>query len=208
MSMTFNTNWVLDEDAALKQKLSGYTVTNYADGKQLPIQVYYRLPDAEEVTRTFPHIAIDLVEINFDPTRAHRAMLFRMNYDLEQATPQTGSILEAYDYPLPWSLHYQLAAYSRNPRHDRQLAMMLYQMFPEQYGSLDMASFDGTVRRADLVDVVRRDTVDQNQKRLYRNIFTVAVSSEFLLGDVVAIQQVTQAVLNFEPADEQLVISS
>jgi hypothetical protein len=37
---------------------------------------------------------------------------------------------------------------------------------------------------------VRRDTVNpQSKKRLYRNIFTIAVSSEFFLGQIEEIQQ-------------------
>ena len=180
--------FILDEDWALKQKLSGFTVTNYADNKKLPIATYFRFPDQEERERTFPHIAIDLVEIVFDAERAHRADGYTLQWNPETATPLVNSKMVADDYPLPWSLHYQLAFYSRNPTHDRQMRMMAYQMFPEQYGSLNMASFDGTVRRADLVSSVQRDTVDSNNKRLYRNVMTVAISSEFFLNQIYAVQ--------------------
>jgi hypothetical protein len=183
-----NPRWAIDEDYALKEKLSGFTLINYADGSIKKIPVYFRFPDPEERERAFPHIAIDLVEINFDPARAHRSAGFNLPYDLEQATPLFDFGLVADDYPLPWSLVYQISAYSRQPWQDRQLSLMLYQMFPEQYGSLDMSAFDGTVRRADLVSVVRRDTVDNNQKRVYRQIFTVAVSSEFFLNQIVTVQ--------------------
>jgi hypothetical protein len=185
-------NWLQDEDRALKQKLSGYNVTNYADGKQIPIAVYFRFPDTEERVRTFPHVAIDMVSINFDAERAHRAGQQILTWDLEQATPPVGQSLVAGDYPLPWILEYQLAAYSRQPVHDRQLTYLLYRLFPEQFGFLDMTAYDGTVRRADLLSVVRRDTVDQDKKRLYRNIFTVGISSEFYVYQVQYIQQVTQ----------------
>jgi hypothetical protein len=187
-----NPRWVIDEDYALKEKLSGFTVNNYPDGVPKKVAVYFRFPDPEERQRTFPHIAIDLVEINFDPERAHRSAGFNLPYDLEQATPLTLFGLVADDYPLPWSLIYQLSAYSRQPWQDRQLSLMLYQMFPEQYGSLDMSAFDGTVRRADLVSVTRRDTVDDNKKRTYRQIFTIAVSSEFFLNQIVAVQKATR----------------
>lgn len=180
--------WVLDEDSALKEKLSGFTVPNYADGKLKKVAVYYRFPDVEERTRSFPHIAIDLTEINFDPTRAHRAMEYILDFDLEEATPLSGFKLVGDDYPLPWSLIYQLGCYSRQPDHDRQMLMMMYQMFPEMYGSLDMSKYDGTVRRADMLSAVRRDTVDFEKKRLYRNIITVAISSEFFLNQIRTIQ--------------------
>ena len=183
--------WVLDEDEALKSKLSGFTVTNYVDDRKMPIAVYFRFPDPEERTRTFPHIVIDLVEINYDRTRSHHAEQYVLDYPLDQATPPTGFSLVADDYPMPWSLVYQLTAYSRQPVHDRQILMMMYQLFPQMYGSLDMTDYDGTIRRADLESVTRRDTIDSENKRIYRNIFTVAISSEFFLNQVLAIQQAT-----------------
>jgi hypothetical protein len=179
--------WVLDEDDALKTKLSNFTVVNPADMSQVPVPVYFRFPDTEERTRTFPHIAIDLFNVAFDPTRAHRAMEYRLTFDTETATPAQGYTLVADDYPLPWILQYQLGVYSRNPRHDRQLMLMLYQMFPETYGSLDMSAFDGTIRRADLVSVVRRDTVDSAGKRQYHFIMTINISSEFFLNQIKSI---------------------
>ncbi len=191
--------FILDEDYALKEKLSGNFVLNYANGVQMPIAVYFRFPDPEERTRTFPHIAIDLVDIVFEPDRAHRADGYTLYWDTETATPMVGSNLVADDYPLPWSLHYQLACYSRQPEHDRYMRQMMLMMFPEQYGSLNMASFDGTVRRADLVSSVQRDTVDAKNKRLYRNIVTVAISSEFFLNQIYAIQQATQVDLTVIP---------
>jgi len=186
--------WGLDEDEALKQKLTGFTVPNYSDGREIPIAVYYRFPDSEERERSFPHIAIDLTEITFAAERAHRAVEYILDYDLEQATPLSGFSLVGDDFPLPWNLVYQLGVYSRQPRHDRAMLMMLYQMFPETYGSLDMSNFDGTVRRADLISVVRRDTVDKSNKRLYRNIFTVSISSEFFLNQIRTVQHNTQGV--------------
>jgi hypothetical protein len=182
--------WILDEDYALKQKLSGHTLINYANGQLLPIATYFRFPDPEIRTRTFPHVAIDLTEVVFDAERAHRSGGFTLPFDTETATPQVGGSLVADDYPLPWSLIYQLACYSRQPEHDRQMMLWMYQAFPEQYGVLNMTAFDGTLRRADLVSSVRRDTVDANNKRLYRNIVTVAISSEFFLNQLTAIQNV------------------
>jgi hypothetical protein len=185
--------WLLDEDFALKEKLSGYAVRNYPDGRQKNIAVYFRFPDPEERTRSFPHIAIDLVSVEFDAERAHRAMNFIIPTQ-ETATPANGFVLSSDDMPLPWTLVYQLAAYSRIPTDDRQLATFLYMQFPQQFGQLNMANFDGTQRRADLLSVVRRDTVDSSQKRLYRNIFTVGVSSEFTLEQIQQIQLTTSAV--------------
>ena len=195
-------NWLLDEDNALKLKLSGFSVPNYGQSTTIPVQVFYSSPDTELVTRTFPHIAISLLDVEFAADRCQHASYFTLPYDLEQATPLNGFSLVADDYPYPWDLIYQIAAFSRQPFHDRQLSIWLYQAFPNTYGSLDMTAFDGTVRRADLRSVVRRDTVDTQeagQKRIFRQIFTVAISSEFFLNQVVAIQQNTGVSLSLVP---------
>jgi hypothetical protein len=187
--------WLRDEDNALKTKLSGFAVSNYGQGgpggvPKENIAVYFRFPDPEERTRTFPHIAIDLIDVEYDQTRAHRAGGYIVQYPLEMATPPVGTNLVSDDMPWPSTLVYQLAAYSRQPWHDRQLSLMLYQFFPEQFGFLDMTTWDGTVRRADLRGVARRDIIDANRKRTFRNVFTIGVSSELYLYQIQDIMQV------------------
>lgn len=192
--------FTLDEDDALKTKLlrgtgpnsaPGFFVTNYADGKQIPINVFFRSPDTEVVSRTFPHFAIDLIDIEPDHERMHRAAGFIVPYPTETATPASGYFDIASDFPMPFMLIYQISAISRDPTHDRQLGQLLYMMFPYQFGQLNMTNFDGTVRRADLRSTERRDlAADATNKRIYRQIFTVAVSSEFYLNVLQQIQQV------------------
>lgn len=189
--MTAISGFLLDEDKALHTKLEGYETSTYSTGNPIPIAVYFRFPDAEEVTRTFPHIAIDLVDVRFEGSRAHRANGY-VNRQTLPFNPATPSLITAVadDMPLPWSLIYQLATYSRAPREDRQLQALMYQLFPEEYGFLDMSTIDGTFRRADFISAERRDTVDNTQKRLYRNIYTVAISSEFSLSQITQIANI------------------
>jgi hypothetical protein len=192
--------FILDEDSALKAKLlngtgptsqPGFYVYNYADGVQVPVAVYYRSPDSEIRTRTFPHFAIDLIDVVPDNERMHRANSPIVPYATETATPLTGFYDVADDFPFPWMLHYQISGISRDPTHDRQLDQLLFRMFPYQYGSLDMSNYDGTVRRADLLAHERRDLpADETNKRLYRVLFTVGISSEFYLNQIQQIQQV------------------
>lgn len=187
--------FLLDEDNALKTKLLNYnnpqfSVTNYADGTQIPVAVFFRSPDTEIITRTFPHFAIDLIDVEPDHERMHRADGFIVPYPTETATPAEGFFNIAYDFPMPWMLHYQISAISRDPTHDRQLGQLLFNMFPYQYGYLDMTGFDGTVRRADLIGTERRDLpADSTNKRIYRQIFTVGISSEFYLSQFTQVQQ-------------------
>lgn len=192
--------FTLDEDDALKTKLlngtgpqsaPGFFVTNYKDGQNIPIAVYFRSPDREVRTRTFPHFAIDLIDIEPDHERMHRAAGFIVPYPTETATPATGYYDIASDFPFPWMLIYQISAISRDPTHDRQLGQLLYMMFPYQFGSLNMSNYDGTVRRADLRSTERRDLpADENNLRVYRQIFTVAISSEFYLNEFQQVQQI------------------
>ena len=199
--------WCIDEDYALKEKLQGFTIPNYASGpggkgKSFTPPVFFGFPDPEENQRVYPHIQINLIDIQYAADRAHRAAEFRLTYDEETATPATNYTLVAEDFPTPWNLIYQITAYSRQPWHDRMFSMMLFQMFPQQYGSLDMTHFDGTVRRADLVDVVQRDLLEATQgkqKRVYRKIFTVSVSSEFFLAEVIQIANVLSVNVDFIP---------
>lgn len=192
--------FLLDEDNALKAKLlngplpngaPNFFVNNYADGKQIPIEVFYRSPDQEIRKRSFPHFAIDLIDVVPDEERMHRATGFIVPYPTETATPAQGYFDVADDFPFPWMLHYQISAISRDPTHDRQLGQLLFRMFPYQYGSLDMTGFDGTVRRADLLSHERRDLPgDDTGKRIYRLIFTIGISSEFYLNQIEQIKQV------------------
>lgn len=179
--------WGFDEDLSMKQKLSGFSVANH-DGTVLPIAVFFRLADTEIRSRTFPLITIDLIDIEFDRSRAHRAPQSVLPFDLEQATPPTGFSLVADDQPLPWVMHYQLSACARDPRHDRQMQFMMFQMFPEMFGNL-VVPMDGTIRRADLLNAARRDLpADRDGKRIYRYNYEIGVSSEFYLNQVLYVQ--------------------
>ncbi|MBU6430013.1 MAG: hypothetical protein KGR26_13445 [Cyanobacteria bacterium REEB65] len=183
-------NWLLDEDSALKSKLEGFSVANYADGELVPVPIWFRYPDPEKRPRTFPHIQIDMIDIEFDPERAHRSAGYIQQIPTETATPASGFYLGATDMPLPWTIIYQLTAKSRQPRHDRQLDQFLFMRFPEQFGFLDMSNYDGTIRRADLRSHTKRDVIDPDRKRTYQTIITIGVSTEFYLQEFIQIQQV------------------
>jgi hypothetical protein len=201
------TTWLLDEDEALRDKLSGFTAPNYGQPPgpdTAKVAVYFRSPDPEIRKRTFPHIAIDLVNIAFDPTRAHHAVGFHIPwiFPLPPAPYPTDSGMTADDYPYPWTLTYQLSTFTRIPHQDRYLQMMMFRLFPQQYGHLVVPN-DGTIRRADLLGVIRRDIpADQDRKRIYRSIYTIGVSSEFFLNEIMTVGQVRQVQLTIQPMEQ------
>lgn len=154
------------------------TVTN---GVLRKVSVYFGQPDQEIREQSYPYITIDMIDIAEDPARAHRG-LTKPSYLPDPSTNQSGA---AYDeetdnwyihWPIPVNIDYQITAYSRQPRHDRQiLGQMLSNKIPMRFAVLEPD--DGTVRRLDLLDVSKRDVTEQG-KRLFVNAFTVRVSSE------------------------------
>jgi hypothetical protein len=195
-----NLGFLYDEDDALKEKLSNFVVYNQGTEGTLPIPVWFRFPDPENQQRSYPHFAVDQISVAQDPERAHRAMAgYQPNVYADSATPNFSGTLIAHDMPLPWIIEYQIAAYSLDPRHDRQMTALLYQLFPGQFGFLDMTNIDGTVRRADFVSAERRDSVlGANRRRLYRNIFTVDVSAEAFVNEVLSVPNIQQVLIDFE----------
>lgn len=66
--------WLYNEDAALKYKLQGLTVTD-ANNISRPVPVRYRLPEDELATLTYPIIIIEHVGQFPDPAREHRGYI-------------------------------------------------------------------------------------------------------------------------------------
>jgi hypothetical protein len=67
------------------------------------------------------------------------------------------------------------------PRHDRAIlaAMLTGQVLPLR-GGLMVIPEDQTVRRVDFLGMSKKDTTDQNGKRLFSNVFNMRVSAEIL----------------------------
>jgi hypothetical protein len=170
--MTF----LLSEDKALREKLAGITVTDQkadASATQREVGVWFGVPDQEIRTQSYPYITIDMIDIVRDTQREMRGKtnaeyLKPYNWD-----PQTEFQI---DLPIPVNIDYQVTTYSRHPRHDREIiAKLLSLKLPIRFGVLELD--DNTVRRLDVLDVNKRDMVE-NGKRLFMNAITIRVSSE------------------------------
>lgn len=177
--------YIINEDKALKALVSGITVSDSGNPSR-PVGVWFGQPDNEIRQQSYPYITIDLVGISEAIDRAHRGYI-----DLPY-TPEGGNSNETYAtwYPIPVNLDYQITTYARQPRHDRQIINALFApgRLPMRFGLLDIPE-DGTARRVDLMGFVKRDTTEQ-EKRLFRNIYNVQVSSEFLPAQLVQLYQV------------------
>lgn len=177
--------YIINEDKALKTLISGITVSDSGNASR-PVGVWFGQPDNEIRQQSYPYITIDLVGISEAVDRAHRGYI-----DLPY-TPEGGNPNEEYAtwYPIPVNLDYQITTYARQPRHDRQIINALFAAgrLPMRFGLLDIPE-DGTVRRVDLMGFVKRDTTEQD-KRLFRNIYNVQVSSEFFPAQLVQLYEV------------------
>ena len=198
----------LEEDNMLKELLKGISVTDQrADNEQIgrPVQVWFGQPDVELRDQTYPFITIDLIDILEDRARSHRGKVDKTTaLYLQPANFPVNKGWEI-DYPIPVNLDYQVTTYSRHPRHDRAiLSELLYSRL--KFRNATLIGNDDTVRRLDVLDVSKRDVVEQ-AKRLFVNAITVRVSSEIaqdMYEEFYKVQKVK--VTGSEPAPRQAII--
>jgi hypothetical protein len=189
----------LSEDAALKELLKGIVVTDQranAEGETRPVKVWFGMPDQELRDQTYPYITIDMIDVAEDRARATRGFLDG-THDSAYLRPANATDGLKIDTPIPINIDYQITTYARNPRHDRQiLSDLLFTRLPLRFGALLPA--DDTVRRLDVLDVAKRDTVEQ-AKRLFINAITVRVSSEMPLTQYKELYKVQTVITSGPP---------
>lgn len=174
--MTF----IIAEDEALRSQMMGMTVSD-SKTPERAVEVWFGQPDQEMRAQSFPFVIIDLIDISEATERVMSGKSKPWYLEPELETNQNWDIW----YPTPINLFYQISTFARHPRHDRQiLAQILGTRLPLRFGSLvvkqtenDDGTFEGTVRRLDTVNVVKRDTTEGG-KRMFMNVFTIRVSSE------------------------------
>jgi hypothetical protein len=177
--------WILDEDWALRQKMKGMVVSDQ-QARTRGVDVWFGHPDQEIREQTYPYITIDLLSVEEGLDRVHRGNLWLDESWGTQNFPdwwnyrplgpdQSGYLTEM---TTPINLHYQISTWSRNPRHDRQMMAQLMTGGRTMLRAGWLETPDGKIRRMDWEGHVKRDIVDENQKRLFNNIFRVMISSE------------------------------
>ncbi len=192
--------FIINEDKAIKAMLTGITVSDSGNPAR-PVGVWFGQPDLEIRAQAYPYITIDFLGYNEDFSRAHRGEI-QMPYFPEGVTNTS----EQYttEFPIPVYLDYQITTWARQPRHDRQImaAMATGQRIPLRFGLLIVPE-DMTVRRLDFQGFTKKDTVDENGKRLFSNAYTIRVSAEILptvLAPIVPVQD-TNVSLTSQPSE-------
>lgn len=197
--------FLLEEDEALKAKLSGITVS---DGQRAarPVEVWYGQPDLEMAKRNFPYISIELIDINEDSDRVMVGKPFLQYLPDGYTVPDdaVNQILSANWFPTPYNLDYQVTAWSRHPRHDRQIvAELLGGRLPIRFGGINLPRSYREVR-LDMLEGPRvADSTDENGKRLFRKVFTVRISTELFLDDQLRVLQLIERINVLKGVDRE-----
>jgi hypothetical protein len=185
--MTF----LLSEDKALHTRLQGMVVNDQratADGIPRQVGVFYGQPDQEVRNQAYPYVTIDMIGIQRATEREVRLGFTNPAY-LQPPTLATNQQFTASEL-IPVDIDYQITTFARQPRHDREIvSQLLSSKLPIRFGSLDVE--DNTVRRLDVLNVSKRDGVEQG-KRLFMNAITVRISSEITNGQLETVYKVLE----------------
>lgn len=187
---------ILSEDLALKTILSGITVTDEKNNAR-PVGVWFANPDVESRSQSYPYITIELINMQPAKNRQHSGIF--VDNDLQGTIAPVAGHSYFYESPVTWNLVYQITSYARHPRHDRAiLAYLLNKVFVSDRGYLPVPNDLGTetsYRHLLLEEFVKRDTIEDN-RRLYRSVFTVTVSSESNVDSYVYSPDATSVQIN------------
>lgn len=201
------TEFLLNEDLALRKKLQGITVHDQkADGTTTPrsVGVYFGQPDQELRAQNYPYITIDMVDLQRDTSREMRGTTEAAYLQPEDFGIDGANEFEM-DLPIPVNIDYQITVYSRHPRHDRSILAQLLTSRLVRFGYLeieeknvtvgDVQTITSTYRRMDLINVAKRDSTEQ-AKRLFVNAISVRVSSEIVQSAYRAMYKVQEVHLD------------
>jgi hypothetical protein len=199
--------FLLAEDDALKNHLSGIVVPGDKPGRTVP--VYFRFPESERQI-VYPFITLDLIGI--DPaydlwTSNYRYTETSMVFEDEETgafahnglyepsvspsvwtapvPPDPAKPLRRWNY-LPYRLFYQITTWSKMFAHDRVLtAKLMRDIIMPRPNWLQVPS-DGTWKRLESLGWSAADipTQEGNVKRIFRKAFTVSVQTELPQDDI------------------------
>jgi hypothetical protein len=181
--------FLISEDDALKKHLSGLTVADQNDADR-KVGVWFRLPEAEERRITYPFITIDLIDVREEYDRAHRGVVIPNYVPEGYEEPPEGFGRKATEFAIPVSLVYQITTHTRSAWQDRQLTgQMIGNKLPLRFGQLHVQA-DDTVRRLDLLEWQSLDSLDRDNKRVFRKAYTIAISAELWPDALLEVQKV------------------
>ena len=194
-------SFIIAEDQALKTLMQGITVSDEKNNTR-SVQAWFSNPDPELRNQSYPYVTIELIGVEWANYR--QASGFFIDNDRQgTVSPSSGEVFE-YEVPAAWDLMYQITSYSRHPRHDRAIiAHLLNNDFVANRGFLPVPNELGTqtsYRHIILQDFAKRDTVEDG-RRLFRNVFTVLVTSESTPSSGDSVAWVEEVLINENPTN-------
>lgn len=194
-------SFLFSEDEALKALLQGITVSDEKNPNR-PVKVYYANPDIEDRDQSYPYMTIELVDTSWANYRQTSGII--IDPDAQGTVTPVNGVYYTYEIPVAWDLTYQVTTYARHPRQDRTIiAYLLNKVFPSKRGYLPIVNDLGTetaYRRLFLEEYVKRDTIEDG-RRLYRNVFTLTVTSEGAAYLPTTAPEVTDVLINTTTQD-------
>lgn len=181
--------WLRNEDAALKSKIQGLTVTDAnapPGGRVVPVR--YRLAEDELAALSYPIFLIEHAGMYPDHDREHRGLI-QLPYAPEgypqwwaDGQPAVVNQSPYYaDFPMPWRLNYQITLYARfMTQHIQPLRALLAgeNYLHPKFAYLNIPQ-DGTVRSMFLTGGPEDGYVfDEDGKRLFTVTYLVSVFAE------------------------------
>lgn len=216
-----NTGFLLAEDAAVKHRFSGLTVSDDKKANRA-VKVFFRYPETE-TEKEYPFITIEQVGLNHARDLQHSEEYYyynqyeesetssSLNYwpsekdEAEMSNTVIGPGYLKADSFVPVYLTYQVSTFCRTALHDRQLtSKLLRYVIPFRRGSI-LVDADGTARRFDLLGWTNSDLLDQEagyRKRIFRKVYTLQMTAELPQSEIEAIQQSTHVSTTLQPADD------
>lgn len=207
--------FVLDEDRALHRYLREPPLMVWdQSGNPRNVGVWFGHPDREIREQRYPYMIISLIDITEAANRTMSGVRYWENASVPTWALPPNTVVGAdgklyngdgtwndiwYDkssYPLlciaerpiPVQIDYTIRAYSRHPRHDREIiGGFLSRKVNYRYSWLPMGDVDGSNRRMELLNVGHSEAQEMG-KRLFMSVFTVRVDSWMPAGDVTVIE--------------------
>jgi len=226
--MVARSGFLLAEDAALKERLTGLTVTDDRDN-QRAVQVFFRYPEGE-TERIYPFITIEMIDLVHARNRQHSELELHYFNTAGGASAPAGwenrpnalkywpsestdfsYLTDKNNYPVlstnefvPIDLVYQISTYTRSAFHDRQLSsLILRKVFPFRKSSIFIPA-DGTHRRLEMLDWTTADLLDAEagyRKRIFRKIYTLQINAELPSDDVYGYKQASTIITDVQQVD-------
>lgn len=193
-----------NEDAALKLKFQGLTVSDATSGSSgRRVEVRFRNPEYEFADAVYPLVLITHTSIERDPEREARGEV-KMNYAPEGYPtwdPITDPNASPYitDMPIPLNINYLVEVFTRKQQHLIQLtgALMDFNRLPPRLGFLAIPE-DGTVRRIDILGGPEyTESKDERNKRLFVGTYGIMVSSEIFLKEIYTLPPVLKVLFDY-----------